>query len=321
VAEVVYLGNFQHDHCTEVHLAREMQANGHRVSKVQEPHDANERFVRRLEAKVSNLKPDLFLWTRTWGLPPMATDTWRRFEEKGITTASYHLDLYLGLKRAEKMRRDPFWTTGYVFTPDGNASSERYFHSMGINHWFMPPAVVSDAVHEGIRMPEYVSPLAFVGSWKNYHPEEWPFRQTMVLWLQRRYQREFAAWGANGRGTIREGHLNDLYASVKVVVGDNLSLRGNTHYISDRYFETLGRGGFLVAPYVQILDELGFVHGENIWTYRSADLSDLEYQIKVTLALPPERRKEIVANAMALIKERHTYRHRLQKAFEIMGVQ
>ena len=57
-------------------------------------------------------------------------------------------------------------------------------------------------------------------------------------------------------GVIRGKELNDLYATAKVVVGDTLCKGFNyPYYFSDRLFETTGRGGFLIHPYIKGLED------------------------------------------------------------------
>ena len=129
---IVYLGNYLHAHCTEVHLSRELERLGHEVVRLQEePGGVGHRNFRGTGDRIMHLctsePTDLFLWTRTWGLPPEATHTWRALESYGVKTASYHLDLYWGLEREARMALDPFWTTQYVFTPDGDPRSAEKF--------------------------------------------------------------------------------------------------------------------------------------------------------------------------------------------------
>ena len=80
---------------------------------------------------------------------------------------------------------------------------------------------------------------------------------------------------------------------------------------SDRYFETLGRGGFLLAPDVPILAGLGFKDGLNIGLYEAGDIESLDRQIDYYLA-EPERRRAMVDKALDLISLEHTYRNRME---------
>lgn len=326
---IVYLGNYRHPHCTEVHLARELERLGHDVVRVQEPPGGVSSlqwsgFKAELQHRVyaaSDKMADLFLWTRTWGLPPEATAFWAELESAGVVTASYHLDLYLGLERESRMASDPFWTTQHVFTPDGDPGSAERFQALGINHHFSPPAVVSDECQPGTFRPEFAHDVVFVGSaGTRYHPE-YPFRRELLAWLYQEFGDRFRHYGLGGGiEHIRDGDLNDLYASSKVVIGDSLSLPGRTRYVSDRPFETLGRGGFLLMPWTTSTEfmekELGFTDSHLRWYYPN-DPSHLRTVINHYLEAPVERAL-IAETGQRFVRTNHTYKHRLKAAIEVM---
>lgn len=331
MTSVAYIGNFSAPWCTEVHIARDLEALGCEVHRIQEPNDPghNIKTVRRLRNEVAEARPDLLLWTRTWGLHPTATENlWRWAESRGVVTASYHLDLYLGLQREADMMSDPFWTTGHVFTPDGNKRSEDEFWNRGINHHFMPPAIVSDECVPGEFREEYAHDVVFVGS-RGYH-KEWPWRPELIDGLKAHYGDRFAHYGGEGLPTVRSGFhngeleeglwLNDLYRSAKVVVGDTLNLPGNQKYISDRYFEVMGRGGLLVAPYVPVLDDLGFHDGKHLVMYGERDLDAVIRLVDMMLDTDNVYRTQIRANGQYFVRDNHTYKQRLAEALRIMGL-
>jgi hypothetical protein len=319
---IVYVGNFRHPWCTEVHIARELEGLGHHVYRAQEPAHQPGDFsgyeALRFEVeRIAFEEPgaDLVLFTRTWGLPPEATALWRLLEARGIRTASYHLDLYVGLKREAGIESDPFWTTEFVFTPDGDTRSAWFFADRGINHYWSAPAVVSDACYPGNYREEYDYDVVFVGS-KNYH-REWPWRTELLEGLHQRYGQRFRRFGGDlPEGPIREEALNDLYASAQVVVGDSLVLPGHTHYWSDRYPETLGRGGFLVAPYIE---PMPYVGGKHFVHYEPRNIESVFATVDRMLDQPIER-AEIAWNGQDFVRAGHTYRHRLAAALDVMGL-
>lgn len=326
---VYYIGNFTAPWCTEVHLARELRGLGCTVVEFQEPSDPRDHkvFLRRIEDACAEVRPDLLMFTRTWGLPAEATALWRFLETKGIVTCSYHLDLYLGLKRANRIAEDPFWTTQHVFTPDGDPISAETFAAMGINHHWSPPAVVSDECYPGTYREDLDYDVVFVGSY-GYH-NEWPWRVQLIDYLHDTYGTRFRRFGGDQpEGPIRGQALNDLYASAKVVVGDSLHLPGHTRYFTDRYFETVGRGGFLIAPYVEgimlfLTDYEHLVYyGHPMspgWTTGAA-LGAVGELIDSYLQRPEERDK-IQLQGQAHVRQNHTYRHRLIAALETMGLE
>ena len=236
---MAYSGNFTQPHCTEVHIARTFEQLGWDVVRLQE----NSTSLEMIERACSLV--DLYLYTRTWGLPdyPAAIEMIRNMESRGVTTASYHLDLYLGLAREATLEGDPFWSTQFVFTPDGAPDSQAEFERREINHHYIRPGVVKDECVIGDRRADLAHDVIFVGSYPYPHAE-WPYRNQLVDWLAATYGRRFARYG-HGTTVVRNKGLNDLYRSAKVVVGDSVCL-GFTHpyYWSDRVLRRLAVGGF-----------------------------------------------------------------------------
>jgi len=314
---LVYLGHFDRPWCTEVHLARELEGLGHTVDRMPEPTTATHATLAELEARARSGGAQLVLWTRVHPLPAEATGLWRRLEADGIVTASYHLDLYRGLSR-QPIPGDPFWTTGTVFTADGDPTSADWFAAQGINHSWMPPAVVSDECGRGTPQRHFERhPVVFVGQAAASYPREWPWRGELLARLRRTYRRQFVVWPK--ARPIRGAELNDLYASATVVVGDSLCLPGHSNYWSDRITETLGRGGFLLFPRIEGLAEQGFVDGEHLRLYDVGDFDGLKGLIDHYLAHPDEARV-IADRGMAFVAEHHTYRHRMTVMLSRLGL-
>lgn len=328
---VAYIGNREKPWCSEVHIARDLEHLGHRVTFFQEPLKGTIsqqlKFMADFEQWCAANRPDIAMWTRTRGLPNQASSMWRRLEQIGIDTCSYHLDLYLGLDRERGIERDPFWATHHVFTPDGNKASAAHFKRRHIRHHWMPPAVVSDECVPGTKRDKYAYDVVFVGS-EGYH-REWPWRGQLVAFLRERYGDKFRHFGNSApEGQTRGQDLNDLYASAKIVVGDSLNLPGNTHYWTDRYFETVGRGGFLIAPRIEAMNDFLRTH-EHYVSYNhptdrhdpaavSEALESLGHQIDYWLTQPKER-KAIAKAGQEHVRQNHTYKHRLTEMLKVMG--
>lgn len=334
---ILYIGNGTHSWCTEVHLARELRALGHRVEFFQEPHKSDRHTLTRIAQKVRQVRADLVLWTRTWGMPAEQTTAfWRELEANGIETASVHLDLYLGLQRQAGVENDPFWTTNFVFTPDGDPASQAWFEAHGINHHWSPPGVVYDECKLGAYREKFDYDVVFVGS-HGYHPE-WPWRPYLIDALRDRYGNRFRRFGGDQpEGPVRGSALNDLYATAKVVVGDSLALPGHRGYWSDRPYETLGRGGFLVMPRVPGLDA-HFTDGEHLVFYdhptypngtQVDHATDPDVQaathrlfdlIDAWLASSKERDR-VRFTGMEHVRANHTYRHRLARVIDTLAIE
>ncbi len=310
---LAYVGNFEPRHSTETHIARTLEEDlGHQVLRLQE----STVHTNDILADTKNFEADLFLYTRTWGFTggdghQLLAD----LAAANIPTASYHLDLYWGISREKGIVNDPFWRTKYVFTPDG-ASDDR-FREIGINHFYIKPGVFRAECVSGTSRDTFRSKVGFVGSLDTYHPEWLPYRKQLKHWLIDNYGGDFRHWPAD-RPAIRNEDLNDLYASVDVVVGDSLCVGFNRQYYwSDRLYETLGRGGFLIHPYIRGIEE-EFSDGENIVLFTFNDWDGLKEKIDFYLEHEPARRA-IQERGQAYVRENCTYTNRLKQALEIIG--
>lgn len=309
---IAYISNTTYSFCTEVHIGRSLEQLGHKVVFLQEDRHTPES----IETAAKQTEANLVLYTRTWGQPARLTDVWRRLEAQGIRTASYHLDLYLGLEREATLEGDPFWSTEFVFTPDGDPASQAEFERRGINHHFLPPAVVADECVPGIYRERFAHDVIFVGSEAYHH--EWSHRPQLIGWLGATYGDRFQRYGA-GLEIVRGQHLNDLRASAKVEVGDSLC-PGFTHYgyFSDRVTECLGRGGVLLHPDVPGLREiLGLVEDEHCLFYQYGDFDGVGRKVEWCLTHQDEARA-MALRGQAHIRANHTYVHRLTSALEVM---
>lgn len=368
--KILYVGNFTYPFCTEVHLTRELEGLGHEVERFQEPPGGGNLETIDQIGRAA-IDKQLVIWQRTWGLPDALTVMWRELEACGVVTASYHLDLYVGLPRqprvyvcaedepqppAGEIVIDPFWTTQHVFSADGDPHTQRWLEDRGVHHHWMPAGVVSDACAPGTADPRrFPHPVVFVGSaYENYHPE-WTHRRDLMQHLERTYGQQFHRHGGEARrGPIREQALNDLYATATVVVGDSYcpmiqceichgsgvlyeadgkyeyadaheidcrcvrGQRRQRNYWSDRPYETIGRGGFLIHPRVPGLEE-HFTDGEHLVFYEYGDFDELDWHIERALA-DPARARQIAMQGQQHVSACHTYRHRLASALEVMGL-
>lgn len=319
MTKVLYVGNFQakdrFGDCfnTEEHYARGFEANGCTVVRAQENADPilTAEWLDELRREIRN-RYDLLLFTRTWPQPPELVDVFREFEQAGTVTAAVHLDVFFGLSREHELQH-PMFTVQHVFTADGDHAAR--FEAHGINHHWMRAGVVEDECVRGTFRGEYDCDVAFVGSGAGYH-DEWPHRQNLIDFLRDTYGDRFHKYGGPESATIRGRDLNDLYASAKIVVGDTLALKGNrTHYWSDRPYETLGRGGFLIFPRIgalvrEILD---------LPTFEFGDFGELAIHIDYWLA-HPEQREVLRSRLQAHVKANCTYTHRAAELLCTVGL-
>ncbi len=302
--DIAYLGNHQPDVApakrwsTESQVASTLEALGHRVVRLQE--NATEWDVVEYVAR----KADMLLWTTTWNRDPAGgLACLDRLALRGLPTVAFHLDLFWGLNREAKLREEPFWRCAHVFTADGG--HQERFAAAGINHRWLPPAIYAPDVKAGRHRVEYACDAGFVGSYPYPHAEHAQARRDLIRFVQSEARGRFRHW----RGGIRGDELADLYASVKVVVGDSCLAGKLPRYWSDRIPETLGRRGFLIHPYVPGI-EGHYRDGEHLRLYEAGDFFQLRELLRHYLA-NEEERLEIARAGQEHVRAHHTYEHRM----------
>jgi hypothetical protein len=309
--KVAYIGNVGPDsapHSTENHVARAFEANGVEVHRVHE-----QRF-RWDAAEVPDV--DFVLWTHTHGFaPPRTHDRQARFldamRQRGVATVSYHLDRWWDLDR-EPQLAEPFFRTDLVCTADGG--NQNRFAALGINHVWYPPGVSEPECEPGVFRPELASDVAFVGSWQGGYHRESAHRSELVEWLRSTYGDRCRFWPTAGEHAVRGEALRDLYASVKVLVGDSCLVGTglNEKYVSDRVPESIGRGGLLVHPHVDgVTDGILYTSGEHLLTWPAYDWKALRQTIAEALASEGLRQR-VSAAGKAHVLANHTYEARMR---------
>lgn len=309
---VAYRGNFQPDlpagvtpWSTEHHVALSLEELGHHVVRVQEDQDSWEDTVEAAEGA------DVFLWTQTYGFAHQwdRTNAIAALEHlgEGMPTVGLHLDLWWGLERSHQVREEPFFQhTQFMVTADGDHDAD--WVEAGVHHHWSPPAVYGGECFPGTPRPQFRSDVAFVGSWRGgYHDAWWPQRKAMLDHLQRWYGLRLKLWPR--QHAIRGQALNDLYASTKVVVGDSCFASTSDRYVSDRPFETVGRGGFLIMPWIRGLAEM-LIDGEHCRYYPPGDHVEMRRLIDHYLRHDDERERIRKAGQEHVAQE-HTYARRL----------
>lgn len=294
---------------TENHIALTLEKLGHTVNFIQE----NEIEPNTLPDRVAGA--DLFLWTRSWPGIVTANDL-RTIELNGAPTVSFHLDKYAGIIRDGGIGEDVFWKTGYVFSPEGSIESRKIFFKHGINQFYLPPAVFEDECYIAEPVDRFKHDVVFVGGGEDYSHPEWPYRAKLVRWLKETYGDRFGKYGHPER-TVRGHELNQIYASSKIVIGDSLCKDfTDSFYTSDRPFETTGRGGFLLTPYIAGMTDF-FVDRSEAVFYAFDNFVQLKNLIDYYLEHDDER--ELIRGfGHERTKRENTYTNRMMKMLAIL---
>lgn len=312
---IAYIGNFRAVHSTENEVRKALLALGHDVLEVQEDTCPWVDLFHTIP------RPDVLLWTHTHGFADESkhADCWLMLDRAralGVPTVAYHLDRWWGLERQRQVETEPFFRCSLVVTADGDPRNPWAEH--GINHRWLPPAIGHEEVGRGTFNPRFASDIAFVGGWRGYgHSGVWPWRNKLIHHLQSNWGEQLRLWPEPEQPAIRGAALRDLYASVRVVVGDSCLAGGATHYWSDRLPETIGRGGLLLHPDVEGLDEwwppvdrtpprIGLLP----WRF-DFDLDSVDETIELALALDEAEHDAITEAGIEHVREHHTYVQRM----------
>lgn len=301
--KIAFLGNFRVDYTTEFHHAASLESLGHAVIRLQETRATSEDILRVA------LESDLFVWVHThgWQTPgSMPMDrVLKRLKAKGIPTMTYHLDLWFGLGRESDLNRDPVYKyIDHFFTVD-KQMADWFNKNTDVKGHYLPAGVFDQECY--IKPSRKIIDVLFVGS-KGYH-QEWPYRPKLINWLQSVYKKRFRHYGRDGIKSIRGEELNNVYAATKVVVGDTLCPKYNyPSYWSDRIYETLGRGGFLIHPYIPGIEK-EFKDKEHVIFYEYNNFEQLQELIDYYIEHDEEREKIRLAGH-EFVKNNYTYKHR-----------
>jgi Glycosyl transferases group 1 len=301
---IAYIGNFVPEHSTENHVRTAFTSAGHTVRRVQENDPA------AWTALIDGMSEiDLVLWTTTHTYASQIgveaqVKMLARADKFGVPTVAYHLDRWHGLDREQSLYVSPFFRCDLVITANGGPD----WSEIGINHLWLPPAVSLPETELGDFNGAYNHRIAFVGTWRGYH-REWAHRAELIDWLKVNFPRDVYFWPRPGQSAIRGKALRDLYATTKVVVGDSCLAGDAKRYWSDRIPETVGRGGFLLHPYVEGLED-HFTLGEHFVTWDVYEWDDLHQKIMFYMKNTDEADR-ISAAGREHVREHHTYEVRV----------
>jgi Glycosyl transferases group 1 len=289
------IGNFNAPFSTENDLLWTLREMGYLVETFQENEARTEEIARTGATLV------IYIHTHGWQTPGTMTmdQVLVGLRRRGVKTASFHLDRYWGLNkldgREDKIGKHPFWHTDHVFTADGACHN---WVGWEVNHHWLPPGVVKRDCYQGQRDEDIGVEIGFVGA-RDYHPE-YPFRRELIEFLEAAYGDRFRAFSG-----YRGAALNNLYASIPVIVGDSC-FGGSDYYWSDRIPETLGRSGFLIHPASKGLCIPGLV------TFEAGDLQGLRERVDYYL-VHVEEREWLRRAAFNWVRENETYHNRMEE--------
>lgn len=305
------IGNFSVPYSTECEREWSFKKLGHQVERFQE----NRTTPGQLRAAISRL--DMLLYSHTHDpsyVIPGLIDVFKEYKAAGVPTVSAHLDRWLWLKRVADVGKEATWFTAHIFMADASPEAAELYDSLGLNWHYLRPAVVErDCYMAQPDHDRFPHEIIFTGS-RGYHPE-YPFRPKLVDWLKATYGDRFGHYGNDGIRVLRGHDLNVALASAKVVVGDSC-FGGRPNYVSDRYYETRGRGGFLLHRLIPCgVDYLGVGFYGELAKNDDEMLENLGGQIDYWLA-NDERREHNRRLGFEWVRDNETYTQRAQQIID-----
>lgn len=318
MSKITFLGNFGVAFSSESHHKKSLEALGHEIIALQETQTNSETILDEA------MKSDMFVWVHThgWETPgSISMDMVLRYlKQAKIPSITYHLDLWLGLKRQADLSKDSVYKSiEYFFTCDKQMAT--WFNkNTSVKGRYLPAGVLDEECKKFDLNNSWTikNDVIFVGS-RGYHPE-WPYRPQLIDWLRSTYTDKFTHIGGDGdTGTIRGLELNNVYSNSKVAVGDSLNIDFKyPYYWSDRLYESIGRGGFTIFPYIEGVEDEFDINKELI-VYKFGDFEELKEKIDYFINNDNEREKIREAGFKKVINN-YTYKNRWQSILSEVGL-
>lgn len=297
--KIAFVGSFSRLY-DEEGMARALEALGHEVARYEEI-----AFGASDGEHIVHSRPDLLLFAKLKIPVVLASKLLGDCKNAGIRTVCYMPDLYWGLGREASIKqKNPIFRADLVCSPDGGHDQE--WKDNGIRHCVVRQGIPESECRDGtpISLPYEI---VFVGTQNG----EFQYRTDLMRRLSIKYGERFHWVGRHYAKECRGKDLNDLYATVKIVVGDSVF---SPYYWSNRIYETLGRGGFLIHPVVPGLDK-EFSYYEHFVPYHYGDFDGLCKKIDY-YASHPEEREKIRKAGQQHVRDNYTTLHRAKELID-----
>lgn len=303
--KIIYFGSFDQAFDSEVYISNTLETLGCEVKRVKTISCDLKKIKELLKTKY-----DFILFSKGWFIGD-ADKIKDYFKSLDVLKVSWFFDLVFGTNRQRLLYEHQIFYSDIVFTTDGG--HQKKFEKLGINHHCLRQGIYGPEAVLGKVQEKYKQDIVFVGCNVHGRAFKWPNRNELLQFLIREYESKFTWYGEENEKEpgIRNLPLNDLYASVKIVVGDSVY---SPNYWSNRAYETLGRGGFLIFP---IQDNFDFQAGKHFVSYHYRDYKGLKEKIDYYLSHDKER--EVIRKAgFEYCKDNHTYAHRCKEFLKII---
>lgn len=297
--KIVYIAKFQRIEDEEI-IAEALEANGVDVVRIDEGKYKTDEYIEMIKT----FEPDyvMFAKLRTIEHPRVLL---AKLKELGIKTISWTFDLLIGHPPREAVLDTmEFLKADYVFMTDGGREAQ--YKSKGINKKLVRQGIPEKFCYKLDRPKKY--DIVFLGS----SNPTFPYRQQTMEFLQKTYGDRFH-WLGRNTSEYRGDKLNELVAETKIFIGDSM---WGASYWSNRVYELVGRGAFLITPRVPDLEK-EFEYYKEIVPYDYKDYEGLKE--KIDYFLQHDKKREQIAEAgFKRVKKEYLYKHRVKQLLEML---
>lgn len=297
--KIFYIAKFQRVEDEEV-IAEALEANGVDVVRVDEDKYTTKEYLEMI--KVSEPDYVMFAKLRTKEHPRVLIAELKRLK---IKTISWTFDLLIGHPPREAIIDTmEFLKADYVFLTDGGRVEQ--YKARGINKRLLRQGIPEKFCYK-LDKPK-TKDIVFLGT----HNPTFPYRERTMRFLKETYGDRFQ-WLGQVSSDFRGKALNELVAETKIFIGDSM---WGSSYWSNRVYELVGRGAFIITPRVPELEK-EFEYYKEIVPYDFNDYQNLKEKIDYYLEHDEEREK--VANAgFERVKKEYLYKHRVKDLLKML---
>lgn len=293
--KIAYIGSFKRLF-DEEGIARSFEALGHQVIRFNEA-----GFHEGMIQQVLDTKADILLFAKLkieYALRDRLIDS---FPGK---TVCYVPDLYWGLSRQYLPKnRDTIFRADFVLTPDGG--NDALWKESRVNHYCVRQGIYDKEI--GYIKGKKIHDLTFVGA---INPQ-FPYRKSLISFVSNNFNLHWV--GGRREDECRGKALSELIGASKVVLGDSVK---SPRYWSNRIYETIGRGGMIIHPMTEGLDE-EYEPYKHFIPYEYGDFNGLRAKIDYYIKHPEEAEKIALAG-MEYTREHHTLLNRCEQILNIV---
>jgi hypothetical protein len=299
--KIVYIAKFNRM-WDELAISLALGRNGVKVVEIEDSAHSNSEYLKIIEKE----NPDYVMFAKA-NVKENGAELIKELKIKGRKTLSWTFDLYLGYPPRQSLSRFHFFKCDYVFLTDGGRIDE--YRKRGINAYLLRQGIpdIYNYMGEFDKKDDY--DVVFVGCDNKF----FPYRKRTAEFLSKTYGNRFKWFGKRDTNEIRGNELNKLYATAKIVIGDSVY---SPNYWSNRIYETLGRGGFLIHAKIPGIEK-EFEEGKEFITYNFNDYKKLKELIDYYLKHDDERNKIRMAG-FEKISRNYTFDHRVKELLNVL---